>query len=889
MAALQFSSWRRSKIVSGSQPQGGRLVRSLSLTLDDTGDQGPASSHTLRVAFPAAADIQAISAGAIRHMAPKPDTPDAETTKFVHLDFHDPELPWRYTPMTSAAGNSGLKPWMVLIVGTKDELEVTQGLVTRVDNNVLSDHNLENSHRWAHVQKNDGPGFSRILSPRVLKPLQDYVAALVPAFTADGGDMWAGAQRNFDILPAYFSWRFQCAEEGDFETLSAALKLQSAEGIGIAKLRYNRPVARVDERLTLGGALTSLKIHPDEQLAVGRARNDLDDLNNKVLDDIPGDIIPPPPKRDIVQMPDYGRLWREDTSAAKWTKSLNDDPRHRGVAGIGLKLGKIEQEPLMSAAVAQAGALQDAAQRIGFLALGIDVSKRLWNRRLPKDAALRLRVFGPAMGRMAAEGGGSVLERVTGKDSALDAAVFSSAAQRLLRNGSARGRHSGGRIDRAAFLAAANQTPLPPEKTPEGLPHVDLLARLHREPPLEEVLGLPDFGGRLEEIIQNFDGAPVDEELVKKFVRTVDQELGVGCHEISDYLGAFITNPPRYVFQREMILEAIETCLAQGDGEQGGLSTALPRPAGPDGRRPISLDALAGAVAGEIDPNAEEPPALVRVQSTVTGIEPFSLSPPEAPIGLDYPTWSMVKRHEPDWLLPGAAKIKPDSIVPLQTNQSFVDAFMVGINTQFLAEMRWRNLPAPRVSTPLRMFWGYMDHSAGKREADIRPIADWPSKAPVDLAADDIGDAAHQWVRPGSSGVSQKLVIAMRTALFRRYPSTLVYLVRPQPGDDPDALLKAPPNFMDGAASPATQRFLGPIFPGQIEPDLVFFIFDANPAELGSLWLVLDEPPSELRFRNDKPLTHVPDTSADFAAKTIDEPTRVAISGRTLMDPAGLP
>ena len=203
--------------------------------------------------------------------------------------------------------------------------------------------------------------------------------------------------------------------------------------------------------MTLGGAITSLKNHPDEPDAVKAARDDLDVLNNNVPDEIPPEIDPPPPTRHIVQLPNYGGLWREDTSAAKWTKSLNDDPRHRGVAGIGLKLGIVEQESLMDAAVTQAGALQDAGQRIGFLAIGIDSSRRLWNRRLPDKGELRLRVFGPAMGRMAAEGGGSVLGRVTGEGRALDPAVFSSAAQRLLRNGSARARFTGGKIDRAAI------------------------------------------------------------------------------------------------------------------------------------------------------------------------------------------------------------------------------------------------------------------------------------------------------------------------------------------------------------------------------------------------------------------------------------------------------
>src|SRR5262249_11552738 len=148
------------------------------------------------------------------------------------------------------------------------------------------------------------------------------------------------------------------------------------------------------------------------------------------------------------------------------------------------------------------------------------------------------------------------------------------------------------------------------------------------------------------------------------------------------------------------------------------------------------------------------------------------------------------------------------------------------INTQFLSEMRWRNLPASRVSTPLRMFWGYVNHETAKREADIRPVADWPSKLSSDPDGDDVGDLSHQAIKPGDTTGKRDLVIAFRTALFRRYPSTLVYLVRPLAGDNIDTLLPAPPNFADAAADRDQRRYFGPIFFGQMEPDLVFFAFD---------------------------------------------------------------
>ncbi|MER9417895.1 hypothetical protein NKI95_18195 [Mesorhizobium sp. M0306] len=890
MATMKFLAWQRSKILSEAQEAGGRLGRSLTLTLDDLGDSQPALQGQVPVLFPAASDVGGLrSAVAIRHLAPKPSTPDAETTKFVHVDFHEADLPWRYTPNPSAAGSIGLKPWMVLLVGTTDELGAEGGFVTRLENKVLEDHDLAKSHLWAHVQTEGAVTFSRLLSPRRLVPLRDHVAVIVPTFTATGAAMWQGAQRNFEALPAFFSWRFQAAEEGDFETLATALQLRPSGGLGIADLRYRRPVTNVDAKLTLGGAITSLKNHPSEPVQVKAARDDLDRLNDELADVEPPEIVPPPPLRDIMQLPNYGGLWKEDTSTTQWTKSMNDDPRHRGVAGLGLWMGVVEQESLMDAAVKQAGALQDAAQRVGHLAFGLDAARRLWRRRLPDVAELELRLFGPAMGRMLTDGQGTLLGYVTSKTRTLDSAIFSSAAQRLLRNGTARSRFSNGRIDRAAFLAAANEAPERAEKAPPGLPHVDAVARALGEQPLEDALGLPPFDERLEEILQKFAGQPVDDERIRDFVAVVNDAFGLQCGELIEHFFSqfqpFLdrSGRPTRFFDRETMLAAIESCLAgnlRGESQEGGLGAALPRPEEPDGRRPAKLGDLAAIVGGAIDPTQAMPPAWVRVKATIIGLDLATLAPPEAPIGLDYPTWTLVNRHEREWLLPGAGAIPPNSIVSLQTNPTFVDAFMVGINTQFLSEMRWRNLPAPRVSTPLRMFWGYINHETAKREADIRPVVDWPSKPFGEPGADDVGDLSHQAIKPGDTTGKQDLVIAFRTALFRRYPSTLVYLVRPLPGDDPDTLLQAPPNFADAPADRNQRRYFGPIFFGQMEPDLVFFAFDVDPQTLDQFWLVLDEPPSELRFRNDQGLAWP--NSAKFAERTIDKPTRVAISGAEL-------
>ena len=884
MADLIFQSWRRSSAMKGAENDGARLKGKLPLTLDDIADDRDPADVSVEVLFRGPGDVAALKSSAIRHVAPRAATSDAETTKFVHIDFFETDLPWRYSPvMPAPATPARLAPWIVLLVGRPNELDV-QGGIVRPSAAVLAAHDLAQSFCWAHVQNDSGVMISRLLSPCMLSPLSAYVAVVVPAFDDTGGPSWTGSTLNRDFLPAFYSWRFQTGEQGDFETLAGALKVRKTQSLGLATIRYRRPVADVDVTLLTGGAMISLQSQPDQSTAIVTARHDLD-LINDTLADSPPDA---PTSREIMQLPRYGELWLDDTEATAWSKSMNDDPRHRGVAGIGLNMAIRAQEKLMTAAVEQAGALQDVAQRVAHLALGLDMAGRLWHRRLPEGPEDQLNILGPAMGRMTTDSGGSVLDAVTSDTSLLDRSLFSSAAMRLLRDGTARARHmKAGRIDRAAVMTDANTPPPSQPHIPDGLPHIDRITKDLGLEPIGHFLPGPDFKGDIEGLLNKFSGQPADANIIAEFIKLAGEMLGLNCLDASGPYFFSLRPPPRFL-EREMLIAALNTCRAQRAKPKGSpvkdISALLPPPKTPDRRRPVKLKELVSIVAGAIDPTAQRPPAWTRVAGAIGGLDLKSLAPPEAPIGLDFPTWSLLKKNEPEWLMPGVGSLQNDSIVALKTNPTFIDAFMVGINTQFLAEMRWRNLPAPRVSTPLRMFWGYVDFSTGKREADIQPIGDWPSRKLELPDTDDIGALAHQAFKPGDTTGKEDLVIAFRSALFRRYPSTLVYLVRPPSGvvegDALDVWLKATPNFAESSANRDNRHYFGPIFQGELQPDVVFFAFDVKPDDLDLYWLVLDEPPAELRFQNKH--GSISTSSAELAKKAIDRPTRVAISGKAL-------
>src|SRR5436190_21211438 len=91
---LTFTAWQRSRLFERAEVQGPRLGGKLALTLADinTGQHATEDAH---FTFMAAADVAGLKLTAVKHMAPAPFARDAETTKLVHIDLWEHDLPDR--------------------------------------------------------------------------------------------------------------------------------------------------------------------------------------------------------------------------------------------------------------------------------------------------------------------------------------------------------------------------------------------------------------------------------------------------------------------------------------------------------------------------------------------------------------------------------------------------------------------------------------------------------------------------------------------------------------------------------------------------------------------------------------------------------------------------
>jgi hypothetical protein len=892
---LVFLAWERSGIYDlANVPPGtvARLDGTVALTLSDRDGQGTTSgSAPFEIMGPG--DVTALNPSAVVRVYPGPHTNDAETTKCVYAELAAPDLPWRYTPQVAA--QRVLRPWLVLVVGRlaegddQGELKLLPGNKIELGPDVTGSHPLNQSAHWAHIQiglenvlpdpggasestlrnlisSEGGKPVTRLISPRGLTPNALHLAAIVPAFKDDGGDQWLPNTTASEV-PVYYSWQFRTGPSGDFRTLAARLRTaQATQGVGSATLVYDRVAPAATLRVR--GAITQ----------VGSGDNA---LPANVEADTAALTTPPNDERGrpVVSPPVYGAAWVDDPRGTPWGGQANHDPRHRGSAGLGSAAGIGLQGTIVDAIKEQAGAFLIAAQRIRQLTMGVIAASSLWNKRLPVNPMRRLQLYGPSMRRIVSHEG-TVLSQVTGGVRPIPPALFSSAARRIFRKGPARtALVQPDAADAANVIPQANTCPPPPEENPAGLPHANTAATEHGLPLLDEM------------IVKYLESEELNDaallELLAKLVGQASQEVRNLFEGTSFFekLKALVEQgkPLNYGMLMELVrllsakkpdLDAIRNLLEQfpfGDDDRDsldeeikGLPTLPPRRA----CEPVNLLELEASLTSAIDPTRPDSWIIVRVLSTIDGLDDQPLAPVEFCTGVDLPSWRFLRDMAPDWLLPGVGQLRVDSVYPFESNPLFVDSYLLGLNTQTLAELRWRNMPLAAGCTPLKMFWGRIDPGTDTRLNDVRDVGNW-------LETSDLGDADHQ-----PPGVGNKnLVVVFRSDLFRRYPQTIVSAVEAKKDG------QGKPLWDDQNLPDAASHREWPIFQGSIGDDVTFFGFALTPQQAQVYWIVLEEPPSGYTFYNDHadnaPVLLEPDANdgGNYARQRLTDPTRVLIKG----------
>jgi len=236
---------------------------------------------------------------------------------------------------------------------------------------------------------------------------------------------------------------------------------------------------------------------------------------------------------------------------------------------------------------------------------------------------------------------------------------------------------------------------------------------------------------------------------------------------------------------------------------------------------------------------------------------------------IDVPMYQCLLDLSDEHFVPNINLIEANSITLLETNQRFIESYMVGVNHEFARELLWREFPTDQRGSYFRQFWDVSSYLniEGLDEATLREkLKDIP-KLHRWSRFSNLGDHDHREVGGDNE---EEAVLVIRGELLKKYPTAVIYAHKAkwQLDDDgkPD---NTKPRIFD-EDGPIEDVIKTPLYEAKVDPDIYFFGFDLSIVEAKGesgeneddepgWFFVIKERPGEPRFGFD-----VPGEPADF-------------------------
>ncbi len=232
---------------------------------------------------------------------------------------------------------------------------------------------------------------------------------------------------------------------------------------------------------------------------------------------------------------------------------------------------------------------------------------------------------------------------------------------------------------------------------------------------------------------------------------------------------------------------------------------------------------------------------------------------------IDLPMYEPLKAISIELFLPNINLIPPNSVTLVETNQKFIESYMIGLNYEFGRKLLWREYPTDQRGSYFRQFWdvrsvinseGVSENALKEKLYDIPPLNDWPKTSAL---------GEHNNRQPPGSHEEQA-VLVIRGELLKKYPTAVIYAHRAEweyekDGTTPD--LTKPRKLVElseaDEQSPPVGKMRLPLYEAKADPDIYFFGFDltipeakggtGHPPSLDPGWFfVIKERPGEPRF-----------------------------------------
>ncbi len=644
----------------------------------------------------------------------------------------------------------------------------------------------------------------------------DAVDGLAPA--------WTPAATNVQ-LPVYFEWRFQTGFSGDFESLVRRVQPRSMPpDVG------SRPMDVSSAGLLLpAAASTSLNIEAALRALDSKSTDWPDSFRGPWTNALqtvlnrPADLLAAPNGERVVAPPLYGRWYaaKDRLNATVqpdiWFSDLNIDPRTRVSSGTGTRVIQQQQQHFLAGAWAQVAGIRAANAALRQAQFAREAAIRLYqNHVLVRDTPKFISFTAPVHARVTTSP--QTVAAVL-RTSPLSFGILHPSWRRISRPRGPLGKRleHNGTAKGATVLERVNSgtlRPAPPPSTPSKittfsqagkslapswltpallmklksilqlgwlqfvllllistvlflvglpLPAIVLAAGVFAIKALGQKILTSNFFKDLEARVAYRGGTLTSEQILQAPARPGFVPSESGTPAVSTPVPTGVAEHPAATLFRQAAAAAFEEMR----------SPITPGPT----LRSADLTMLRSKISAQLDPKLTIEASYRNRLSLAAGVmwkwpDPLEqvMPAPVFPDAMYRPLYELSQ----DWILPGLDKVPADTVSLVETNQRFIEGYMVGINHEMARTLLFNEYPTDQRGTYFRQFWdssAYLAQSGGTIDPetlkDIRPIHLWPAT----------GALGHDSSRVTPSG-GDFLVLLLRAELLRRYPNTVVYATR---------------------------------------------------------------------------------------------------------------
>ena len=256
---------------------------------------------------------------------------------------------------------------------------------------------------------------------------------------------------------------------------------------------------------------------------------------------------------------------------------------------------------------------------------------------------------------------------------------------------------------------------------------------------------------------------------------------------------------------------------------------------------PLAMGTVAGSILAGTNPKVTVPAAVFdgitlppRVVAEIGERFVEAMAYPE----FDTPMYEPLVDRSDEAFVPGLHLVEPNSITLLETNQRFIEAYIVGLNHEFARELLWREYPTDQRGSYFRQFWDVrtqLRDDAGTpegREAlkDVPPLHLWSR-------ASDLGDHDN---REATRENEEELVLVIRGELLKKYPNAVIS-AQPARWQTVSETDPTPDKALERRLD-ESKAVLTPLYEARVRPDIFLFGFDLTALEARGDDTVDDKP-----------------------------------------------